>query len=632
MSMPSKSRRRFLSGGMTFFGSLATQSLWAKPITVNARRAAIIIGLDRAEGLPQLRAGVSGARNMRDFLEGEGFEVTFFTDTQSEVRAYQIADEVERYVRSPSKPDQLVIYFSGHGTLQGMVEFWLLSRASRNAGEAISVRESAELARLSGIPNVVFISDSCRSVSDSLNLNFLTGQPVFPTDEDSDAHVDVDQFFAARIGRPALELPAVESVAQHEGIFTAAFLKAFREPDADMIHTLNSGVNVIPNRKLHRFLVREVQDRAIEFSLRLNQVPDAMVMSDIPAFMAKSALTPENSKQGRDVEISQASVSNALGEALETVASSPASVASLSGGPIPTTPEAGSLVLNFAARQSEDYILPSTGIVSYGLKILSIDGQDIQSEPVDKRESDFGTVDAWVVRFLNDEPPAGTGVLVTFEDGSSTLVAILREFGAHISLDNDGIFDLRYNPSEESFLFEDFLNEANVGQNGLGNLVLLRGLAAEAKRNGALRFDGTLQERATAADRFAGKIRMGKGLDATLGIYAAYAYAQTFIDEGAVSVHNFMRNDFGISFYDTAMLANAIEYDCESGFSVLPGAPMLRQGWELLRARKQQLSPSINQARSHLKDSLWTTFSRPGTELLRNSIFTDRLLNICKPR
>ena len=133
---------------------------------------------------------------------------------------------------------------------------------------------------------MVLISDACRSVAQTLNISSITGQPIFPStvSVNSDVDVKVDLFLAAKMGRVALELPAATSVAQHEGIFTTAFLKAFREPDTNMIVTLPSGDYVVPNRKLEKFLVREVKARAQDYSFKLNQVPDAMVDSDLPGF------------------------------------------------------------------------------------------------------------------------------------------------------------------------------------------------------------------------------------------------------------------------------------------------------------------------------------------------------------
>ena len=261
-------RRGFLAGSTILFGNLATRGARGQPITDDARRAAVVIGLNSYPDLPQLNASVAGAEEMAAFLAGEGFEVVAINDRGGEVRAYQVADAVEAFVRRGTL-DQLLIYFSGHGTMAGTSEHWLLSGAPFRSAEAISVDENFFLARRCGIPNIVIVSDACRSVPQSLGLSSIVGQPIFPGAMNTEVHVDVDLFFAALPGAPALELPVEESVQRHEAIFTAAFLKAFREPDRDMIYTLDDGLNVIPNRRLRKFLVREVQARAQARSIRL---------------------------------------------------------------------------------------------------------------------------------------------------------------------------------------------------------------------------------------------------------------------------------------------------------------------------------------------------------------------------
>ena len=143
MAGPSElDRREVLIGGATLFGSLATSASFAQPITTDAKRAAVVIGLDKTPGLPDLRAAVAGAHEMADFLENENFDVSLFTDEQNNlVRAHNIADKIEELV-GLGILDQLVIYFAGHGTLAGTSEYWLLSKAATQSSEAISVWET----------------------------------------------------------------------------------------------------------------------------------------------------------------------------------------------------------------------------------------------------------------------------------------------------------------------------------------------------------------------------------------------------------------------------------------------------------------------------------------------------------
>lgn len=599
-------RRALLAGGVTFFGSLASRAALAQPYTIDARRAAIVIGLDNAPGLIPLRAGVRGAHDMGDFFENEGFDAVYrFTDdNQGEVRAWQIGDQVETLVKDGNL-DQLVIFFSGHGTLSGTNEFWLLSRASTRPEEAISVLETAEFAYRSAIPNVVLISDACRSVTSSLNLNGVSGQPIFPSPKDVTVHVDVDRFLAAKAGDVANELPVeVSSERHHEGIFTAAFLKAFREPDADMIHTLGGGEHVIPNRKLREFLVREVDARAQEFDWQLKQVPDARVNSEPEAFMARSAVAPGQGATGRrSVDLEEASVANAIGGILQRNATGRIFQDLEIVRPLASNvreQEAGQLIIDAVMRNAEDYLLDEPGIVAYGQRIGSIVGPGIEAYRFDDGEN----FDAWRVAITSGAPAATAKVM--FDDGSGTMSAVVQGFGVHMTLDEFGIADLRYTPAGMQFSASD-------------PVAILRAMAAEATRNGALRFDDSEEGPEEAARQFANQIRMGKGTDPTLGIYSAYAYGLAYLDEGAQSVHDITRSDVGMSFYDTALLADAFTDDCSEGLTIAPAVPMLRQGWELIRPRNAPLSEVYVKVWPFLKDSLWTTFKPDGMAVLESA-------------
>jgi hypothetical protein len=124
--------------------------------------------VDKAGNLPVLHGAASGARTVGDWLRAEGFEVTPLIDDGHPVRAGDIFNAVKTLV-SQGTLEQLIVYFSGHGFINGFAEIWMLSEAPDNPNEAVSLTESVDLARGSAIPNVVFISDACRSRPDSLD-------------------------------------------------------------------------------------------------------------------------------------------------------------------------------------------------------------------------------------------------------------------------------------------------------------------------------------------------------------------------------------------------------------------------------------------------------------------------------
>ena len=109
-------RRTFLAGGVAFGASLATARLRAQP--AGARRAAVVIGVDKPQGLPKLRAAASGAHDVEQWLKADGFEVRLFADDEQPVRASDLFTAIKGFV-SRGTLDQLVVYFAGHGFISG---------------------------------------------------------------------------------------------------------------------------------------------------------------------------------------------------------------------------------------------------------------------------------------------------------------------------------------------------------------------------------------------------------------------------------------------------------------------------------------------------------------------------------
>ena len=195
--------------------------------------------------------------------------------------------------------------------------------------------------------------------------------------------------------------------------------------------------------------------------------------------------------------------------------------------------------------------------------------------------------------------------MLRFTNGSGTILPVLGQFSTHVTLGETGIRDIRFNPL--GLIIEDEY------------LLSLRALAAEATRAGVLRFAGSAEERREAASRFAGTVRMGKGLDPTLGLYAAYSYFNALIPEGARSVNEIMRSDLGVELFDAALLANELGYACGDD-RLIPPFPMLRQGWELLKPGGVSLHPALMETRPNLTEALWTTFDPEGATRLLNLV------------
>ncbi len=121
--------------------------------------------------------------------------------------------------------------------------------------------------------------------------------------------------------------------------------------------------------------------------------------------------------------------------------------------------------------------------------------------------------------------------------------------------------------------------------------------------------------------QIADHLRLLKRADPTLGIYAAYAYAQIGDMESVQSVYDYMRNEPESVPFDVAMLA---EQDRDGPLPDLaPGMPMLTQGWLLLGRFDALLPQPLRKAREFMKPSFWATFTSDGVDILEEYFSKD---------
>ena len=166
------------------------------------KRVALLIGLDNASQFTPLKAAVSGAKAMRDWLAAEGYGTTLLTDEGGSVSVANVKSALRSIIQD-GETEKLVVYFAGHGLLNGFSGLWMLSDAMHDVDEVIDVSRNVEAARTCGVKSVVFISDACRLLPNSVSQSRTSGATVFPVMNDHSVDVEVDRFFATRPGAPA---------------------------------------------------------------------------------------------------------------------------------------------------------------------------------------------------------------------------------------------------------------------------------------------------------------------------------------------------------------------------------------------------------------------------------------------
>lgn len=583
-------------------------------------RAAVVIGVNQTGKLPPLRAAVSGAKKFGHWLNQEGFDVDLIVDEKKPVTVAQVSSLISELVELGTLR-QLVVFFSGHGFLNsGRDETWLLSGAPRDANEAINVAENVVLARESGIPSVVMISDACRSTPESIQASRVRGSVIFPNEETSnEPRPEIDRFFATLPGSASFEVSVGQSVKHHRAVFTDCFLQAYVKPDAGMVRQVvvgNQPTRVVPNRNLKEYLRREVPLRMQQLKVQARQLPEAIVESGDDVYVGKVAPRPPLERHAIggvaglmvmpvrttvDVgDVAQLAFARAIGSAVDLPVSSKEAIDREAS-------ESGFNAALDAVRTSEergpDHFESTTGLKVIGTRVAEFLGLTVDAAKL------YEEAEATYIR-INTPIPArsATSVILRFADGSGTVAAGLGGYIGTISVEGGRVANVSYVPSTNSDRWNEYIHERS-------RLRELRTIVATAARFGAFRVER--QDAGAVADR----IRFLKKIDPTLGLYSAYAYAEVGVSREVESVREIMAEDISAMLFDVAMLAGEMaKGERGTNLPIVPFCPMLSQGWNLLRVKRARLHPVVDNARDHLLPSLWTTFDSDGMDMLTRAV------------
>lgn len=541
------------------------------------KRAAVVIGVNRTGGLPPLQGCAKGAHAVADWLRRENFDrVDVFTDEDESgatqvVTASKLKEAVGDIVDSRLY-SQLVIFFSGHGIWKNRDEYWLLSKAPRDSEEAISWTETFELAKDCGIPNVVLISDACRTEPVTLQAKRIRGSVLLPIQEELNPQGQVDKFLATAFTRPAYELQLTDD-GEKTSVFTHCLLEAFSKPDADTVEEVTENgkkMMVVTNRKLGISLQRRVPALIRSINPLYEQEPSAEVVSD--TYIGRAG----------EVDIVAPALDRPLRRRIRVEIDDDVSF----------NVEVRGHVIEFATPWSDPGFETRTGIVVHGAGIADVFISPKARATIVKHgsESQQGIVEL-------DSPNGVASVAIRFQNRRGTVLAGLHGYIAHVTVEGSAITDVSYIPSKNTSRWSAYRERRDEIEN-------IRERTARGVLKGVFR----LTDRREAA-AFAGRARMEKAIDPSLGLYAAYAYSQAGNQAEIESVKKYMQIDLGACLFDVALLAKGMRTPEEGGPRLVPLCPMLTQGWNLLRLRKVPLPRVVFDAQDELEKSLWTVFS-----------------------
>lgn len=533
--------------------------------------------------------------------------------------------------------ERLIVFFAGHGVNVNRGERWLLSGAPSDPQEAVNVPGSADLARYGGIPYVAMISDACRTAAATIQAQSLTGSEIFPNEENADAELPVDQFFACRLGRPSVEIadPSATTKA-YRAIYTEALLTALEGHDP---RSTDSRGYVRP-RPLKGFLQDEMARRLSHLApSKVVQLPDAHISSDDSAWLSRvdasrrrparpTSVPPDSSARRIHLELSHPGLSapdNVLEDLLDTVLHEDNTDGFASRvhqgreSDEPREVDIAAEVAKAATPFGPTRTRTNCGFKVRGAHVTGVDGATaVEVRQTSERFVHVHTAnpDRWAASL--EAPRRGGSVLLVLDDKIGVVLPAIPEFIASVTVADGEIAEVTYEPAAATPRWRDFAFEADRVRS-------LRAVAAASSREGTFALEG---EHALAAAR---DMQYSKSIDPALAVYAAYAYA----DRGRRDLveHMWIRmvKDLGGALFDVALLlprgraegGRPYGRHRDPAETTLGIGPLLAQGWALLRASRLEASPLLRELqRTLLPGSLWSAFDRRGIERIREALLS----------
>lgn len=576
--------------------------------TKNPKRAAVLIGVDRTGDLPALAGAAKGARDVGEWLTSEGYAVTVLTDdNDGEVTFNDVFKAVEAYLKLGGL-DCLVVYFAGHGYFSVGTEIWLLSGAPANASEAIHLEQSKIAASNgSGLKNVVFIADTCRSVPRTVEANSVRGGPIFPT-RVLPMQTDVDTLYATLPGDVAVEVAEDTARRNYNGLFTTVLTAIYAEGvPAEHLATVdgtNGPITVLPNRNLRRLLPERFAAEVNRLRAVISQTPALKIESDVPFYIARSRARTAPAiidRGGGSTRISPRAFSagRAQSDVLMAAARGLIKHGAIPQAPLIASPDDNRKALQLEREAREHLAAQPQGGFETGCGVLVTGSSIVQAVPIGEVFAEIenpGLADSRVrlQRVRGDYGPNLNygSVAIRFSEGTGTILAAIPGYIASLVVRDGGVDGVSYSPAPDSphWPEHEYVRERFEAR---------RAIAATAARHGILAMDRE------EAREFANLVRVDKRLDPTLGIYAALAYANVGLRADALSVLHWLQSELRANLLDVWLFAGADKQEL-SNLPLLPPCPMLSQAWDYCAPLGFSLPPVL--AAANRRQTLWTTF------------------------
>ncbi len=611
------------------------------------KKAALVIGVDSTGDLPKLGSAAKGAIEVAQWLESERYDVACLTDLEAPVDTQQVIRALQNFVSVPSRYHFLLVYFSGHGYWKARSDIWLLSGAPTITSEAINLDGAMDLARYSGIPNVVFVSDACRTLPEERTGARVMGVDAFPNYSEIDKISKIDFFKATSQARAAYEGKVNGEVTS---VLTHALMSAFDNPPQSMVQTVEingDSVAVVPNRKLEGYLQNKVNSVLADIDINLTQTIEANVPSSADTFIARAKFANDATRSDPDSGTDTSADRNSGAPRWHSnddlvfpsvIPTPPRWTSSVDIGLNSTIgqlaaiaiqkqlePQSRSanndLMLPASFNQKLSPFLPSAwpgqndmtaGFIIEGAKIddaiFSTETTDATTHWVD---TDSHHLSGSAIDLQNFGDAATIAILL--DNGQLIILAALKGFIGHAYISDNGLANVIYTPSSAP----SSINPTEFQQVDTNRLRSLVALAVNENT-----FNVTEHRH---SEQLALKIRQNKSLDPTLGLYAAHAFSQIGQNQQLENVRSYMLEDLNAQFFDLRVLLSRAGKQNSASTHTVPNCPLLTQTWNLLRPRGIGLPNVLQDAMPYLCNSLWTTFKEPAAHTLFDAFKTGEI-------
>ncbi|MDX0015940.1 hypothetical protein GOB19_23375 [Sinorhizobium meliloti] len=550
------------------------------------KRAALLIGVDNASQFPPLKAAVSGAKSVSEWLAAEGYQTTLLTDENGGAVAVHDVKAALKSIVERGDTEKLVVYFSGHGLLNGLSELWLLSDAAHDIDEVIDVSRNVEAARTCGVKSVVFISDACRLLPGTVSQSRTSGAMIFPAMNDYSVDVEVDRFFATRPGMAALEMSSGQVAGpsdrdRYVGIFTEALRDIHTDPDATLIGpvTIEGKASVaVLSRKLKTWLPHVVDGRAQDKSLSLRQQPQLVLECGDDGYVAK----PTTSKGGITHESASQRYRGTVSLSLNRSILNDFSI------PVPLRDEASFRDFRDRARPPFPLLGKTVGATIIGKPVVSAFSPDVEVEVVKSRRFTQLRVRAEIVSIIS--------IVARFVDGTGAVIGIVPKHHTTVMVEPFGISNV---------LFEF------AAQDWDGKLGLVLDYGAMASEVATAANFGMFPESREDAQAFANSSAPFN--NPTLTLYAVMGLVEVGLRSKVSSLTDKMAWSKSSALFDLCLHVGSWSVDAG------PFCPLLSQTWAFLEKDIKNLPDNIVEAGRYRQASLWTAFTSEGMDFIERA-------------